>query len=253
MTVRFEPTRAIDVAALFDGGDAATDRALAEALERHGGAVVAGFAGSGDLDGRMDRALAFFRMEEEAKLACAVRSYAPDRVNLYRGYYPRWENPGSAGNEIFDIGPEPPMASPDVPGAGALREANAWPDRDPVPGWRDAMLDLQRFLRDLAVTLRARSPAAWTCPRRGFWRRRAAATPRCASSITSSPGRTAPAGTKPGTSATDAGRSPRRTSTRASCRRSGRTAPAAFSCGGPTARGARRRSSPAASRSTAAI
>ncbi len=155
MTVRFEPTRAIDIAALLDGGDAATDRAVAEVLASHGGAVVTGFAGAGDLDGRMAEALAFFRMEREAKLSCAVRRYAPGHANLYRGFHPSWEAPGSPRKESFDIGPEPPLTSPDVPGAESFREANVWPGRDPVPGWRDTMLDLQRLLRDLAVTLMA--------------------------------------------------------------------------------------------------
>ena len=154
----FSNIAVIDTAPLFDGGRdrAECERALAAALESHGGFTATGFAGAAGLARRMEELCGFFAMAEEAKLACAVADHRPANPNRYRGFYPLAPEAGWAGwgrREMFDIGPEPPMACPDGP--AAFREANAWPATEPAAGWRRAMLATLRAQRALAMTLMA--------------------------------------------------------------------------------------------------
>ena len=122
--IRFAPTRIIDIAPLFSGGAAATDRAVTEALSDHGSFVATGFAGAEGFGGRIADLLSFFSMEQAHKLVCATCRHVPRNPNIYRGFYPLPEKPHWSPNEIFDIGPEPAMTSPDVPGAESFRESN---------------------------------------------------------------------------------------------------------------------------------
>lgn len=154
-TLRFAPTRIIDIAPLFSESDPATDRAIAEALAAHGSFVAAGFAGAGGFSERIAELLAFFSMAEADKLVCATCKYVPRNPNIYRGYYPLPKKPYWTHNEIFDIGPEPAMMSPEVPGAESFREANVWPRVEPVPDWRARMLAMLHFQRGLALLLMA--------------------------------------------------------------------------------------------------
>ena len=154
-TPRFDPTRIVDIAPLFSKADPATDHAIAEALADHGSFVAAGFAGAEGFGGRIAELLAFFSMEEEDKLVAATCKYVPQNSNIYRGFYPLPKKRHWSHNEIFDIGPEPAMTSPDVPGAASFREANVWPAVEPVPGWRGKMLAMLDFQRNLAVLLMA--------------------------------------------------------------------------------------------------
>ena len=154
-TLRFAPTRIIDIAPLFSESDPATDRAIAEALAAHGSFVAAGFAGAGGFSDRIAELLAFFSMAEADKLVCATCKYVPQNPNIYRGYYPLPKKAYWTHNEIFDIGPEPAMTSPEVPGAESFREANVWPRVEPVPDWRARMLAMLHFQRGLALLLMA--------------------------------------------------------------------------------------------------
>jgi isopenicillin N synthase-like dioxygenase len=152
----FEPTRAIDIAQLYgDSGPtrAATDRAIALAMEQHGSFVATGFPRAQGLGREMERLLSFFPMDEAAKRVCAINEYVAEHTNIYRGFYPLPEKPHWSHNEIFDIGPEPPMTSPDVAGAESFREANVWPEREPVAGWRARMQDMLVWQRDLSMVL----------------------------------------------------------------------------------------------------
>ena len=151
----FAPTRIIDIAPLFSGGDPATERAVVEALADHGSFVAAGFAGAQGFRGRIADLLSFFSMEEAHKRVCATCRHVPRNPNIYRGFYPLPKKPHWSHNEIFDIGPEPAMTSPDVPGAESFREANVWPRVEPVPEWRGKMLAMLHFQRELALVLMA--------------------------------------------------------------------------------------------------
>ncbi len=154
-TPHFAPIRIIDVAPLSSGSAPATERAIAEALEAHGGFVATGFEGSEGFSDRVAELLAFFRMAEADKLVCGTCKHVPRNSNVYRGYYPLPKKSHWTHNEIFDIGPEPAMTSPDVPGAESFREANVWPLVEPVPGWRARMLAMLAFQRDFALRLMA--------------------------------------------------------------------------------------------------
>ena len=153
--IRFAPTRIIDIAPFFSGGDPATDRAVAEALSDHGSFVATGFAGAEGFAGKIADLLSFFSMEEAHKLECATCRHVPRNPNIYRGFYPLPDRPHWSHNEIFDIGPEPAMTSPDVPGAESFRESNVWPSVEPVVDWRGRMLAMLDFQRALALVLMA--------------------------------------------------------------------------------------------------
>ena len=149
-------TQAIDVTALFDAARRPceeTDRAVVEALERHGNFVaVAAWPG---LDRRAAELFAFFAMDEHAKASCATNTYRPANPNIYRGFYPAADGEARSKREIFDIGPEPPATAPDLPGADAFRESNAWPDAEPWDGWCDAMTTMLVIQRGIAMTILA--------------------------------------------------------------------------------------------------
>lgn len=150
----FSSITAVDTAPLFAGrGDEGCERAVADALQSHGGFTASGFPGAAGLARRMEGLARFFAMAEEAKLACAVAHYRPANPNLYRGFYPLAAGDGWECREMFDIGPEPPLPCPDGPGAAAFREANTWPPVEPVAGWRRAMLAMLEAQRDLAMAL----------------------------------------------------------------------------------------------------
>jgi len=65
----------------------------------------------------------FFDLPLETKMRCAVESYQSSNPNTYRGYYPLPEETGwthfAKGKEYFDIGPEPQMEHPNIPGKEA--------------------------------------------------------------------------------------------------------------------------------------
>lgn len=151
-----ECTPIIDVGSLFGsspGPCVQTDRAIARALETQGSFVARG-AWPG-IDRQASRLCAFFRMANDSKESCAVSRFRPENPNIYRGYYPMTENESWSRRESFDVGPEPPMTSPDVPGAESFREPNIWPGDEPWPGWRKATLAMLNDLRDVGVTLLA--------------------------------------------------------------------------------------------------
>lgn len=147
-------TSVVDVAALFGahGAPAATtDRAIVKALKQHGSFVAAG-AWPG-IDRQAAELFAFFSMKTWAKESCATCQSRPMNPNIYRGFYPVEEGDAWSRKAIFDIGPEPPMTAPDLPGAEAFREPNAWPDIEPWEGWRDAMMAMMTHMRTIAVTI----------------------------------------------------------------------------------------------------
>lgn len=156
MSTMFPQTTVIDVAPLFAGGrEPGLDRRIAHVLEAEGSFVAAGFPGAPGHDDRIGALLDFFDMPLEAKMACATQNDRPAHPNIYRGYYPLPSRPHFSHHEIFDIGPEPAVTAPDVPGAESFREANVWPDIEPVAGWRERALSLFRVERDIGVAVMA--------------------------------------------------------------------------------------------------
>jgi len=153
--VGFAETTVLDVSALFGGGDPALDRAIADVLERERSFAAIGFPNADGLDCRLSELLRFFAMRHEDKLSCATCRFRPANANIYRGFYPLSEAADWSHNEIFDMGPEPTMTVPDVPGAESFREENVWPAVEPVAGWRDAMLELFALKRVIGVAVLA--------------------------------------------------------------------------------------------------
>ncbi len=149
-------TTVIDVAPLFAGGrDPVLDRHIAEVLVAEASFVAKGFPGEQGHDARIEALLRFFGMPLEAKMACATQSDRPAHPNIYRGYYPLPDKPHFSHHEIFDIGPEPAISSPDVPGAQSFRESNVWPDIEPEVCWRERALALFRDQRAIGVEVMA--------------------------------------------------------------------------------------------------
>tara|TARA_B100000676_G_scaffold265073_1_gene277828 strand:- start:15401 stop:16420 length:1020 start_codon:yes stop_codon:yes gene_type:complete len=156
MTLTIPTTTELDIAPLFAGGaEPALDRRIAEVLESEASFVATGFPGCDGHDTRISEILRFFDLRQEDKMACATQSDRATHPNIYRGYYPLPDEPHFSHHEIFDIGPEPAMTSPDVPGAESFREDNVWPDREPVVGWRTKLLSLFREERAIGVAVMA--------------------------------------------------------------------------------------------------
>ena len=158
MTITFQTIEEIDISSLFKPTDlhsSEVDALIANALASDGAFVATGLPGSNRLDEEMSNLMRFFDLSLEMKLRCATKSYQPSSPNLYRGYYPLPETPDWAYKESFDIGPEPAMTSPDVPGAVSFREPNVWPSEVDLPKWRSEMLELLQQLRTLETLLMA--------------------------------------------------------------------------------------------------
>ena len=108
-----ETTR-IDVAPLFEDGNAAPsalNAQIAAALRDQGSFVAIGLPDSESLAERSAALLAFFDFSDSVRHRLAVRKYHAENSNIYRGYYPPPEGRHWSYNEIFDIGPEPPLRS----------------------------------------------------------------------------------------------------------------------------------------------
>tara|TARA_B100000029_G_C17592762_1_gene963113 strand:- start:784 stop:1770 length:987 start_codon:yes stop_codon:yes gene_type:complete len=149
----FESTSTVDIGPALRGEHRATDQAIARALADHGSFVAVGFDGATGIGALMAELASFFDLADGDKLACATCNDVSANKNVYRGFYPLPEQRKWSHNETFDIGPEPAMSSPDVPGAESFREANVWPAEELLPGWRSRMLAMLEFQRELSVSL----------------------------------------------------------------------------------------------------
>jgi len=158
MTTMFKAVEEIDLSPLFrttDHQPSIVDAQITQALVSDGAFVATGLTDSSRLDEKVSNLMRFFDLPLELKMQCATKSYQPSSPNLYRGYYPLPETPDWAYKESFDIGPEPAMTSPDVPGAVSFREPNVWPSEVDLPKWRSEMLELLQQLRTLETLLMA--------------------------------------------------------------------------------------------------
>lgn len=142
----------IDIAPLFQDdptGWAATDAAIGEAIADHGGFVISGYPGSEEIDARSEKLLRFFELPVAEKAAVQSRAFNPEGARVYRGYHAHLDAESWAHNEFFDIGPEDPSPAPPVPGMEIFAEANIWPEREPIPGWRKMMQAHHAHLRQI--------------------------------------------------------------------------------------------------------
>jgi len=148
----------IDISPLFHKADhlpSIVDTQIAQALVSDGAFVATGLKDSSSLDEKMSNLMRFFDLPLELKLRCATKRYQSSNANNYRGYYPLPETPDWAYKEGFDIGPEPALSCPDIPGASSFRESNVWPNEADLPEWRSEMLEQLQQLRTLETLLMA--------------------------------------------------------------------------------------------------
>ena len=158
MASMFKTVAEIDLSPLFQTTDhesSVVDSQIAQALDSDGAFVATGLTNSNCLDEKVSNLMRFFDLSLEMKLRCATKSYEPANPNNYRGYYPLPETPDWAYKEGFDIGPEPALSCPDIPGALSFRESNVWPNEADLPEWRSEMLDQLQQLRTLETLLMA--------------------------------------------------------------------------------------------------
>jgi len=154
----FKAVEEVDISPLFETTSyqsSIVDAQIVQALITDGAFVATGLKDSSSLDEKMSNLMRFFDLPLKLKLRCATKRYEPANPNNYRGYYPLPETPEWAYKEGFDIGPEPALSCPDIPGADSFRECNVWPNEKDLPEWRSEMLDQLQLLRTLETLLMA--------------------------------------------------------------------------------------------------
>ncbi|EED13663.1 gibberellin 20-oxidase, putative [Talaromyces stipitatus ATCC 10500] len=102
-----------------------------------------------------DLALEFFNLPLEKKMNLAKRTFKPENLNTYRGYFPVQPNDASDNlKEGFEIGP--PQAIHSMPANPASRfnltEPNVWPDENTYPS-RSRLEQLYIELQSLSSTI----------------------------------------------------------------------------------------------------
>ena len=160
MTNKFDSITEVNLSGLFESSGTErsdTDSLITNALATDGAFVATDFPGSDNIDSSMTDLMRFFDLPLETKMRCAVKSYRPGNTNTYRGYYPLPEETGwthfAKGKEYFDIGPEPQMEHPDIPGGASFCESNVWPDEEDLPDWQSLMVRQLEGLRDVTCVL----------------------------------------------------------------------------------------------------
>ena len=156
MTNQFDAITEINVAGLFESpaeerSDA--DSLIANALATDGAFVATGFPDSDHIDSAMTDLMRFFDLPLETKMRCAVKASKTSNPNTYRGYYPLPDGTDWTHKEYFDIGPQPPMGIPNIPGGASFCEPNVWPDEKDLPSWQSQMLGQLHGLRKIACIL----------------------------------------------------------------------------------------------------
>lgn len=144
----------ISVEALF-AGDVSTsaelDRTIGKACEKSGGFVATGLPRSLRLNAaEIATLLSVFDLPQPLLDEVGKREICPGSKRSFRGYVMRRAG-GFAYNEIFDVGPEPPVSGPPLENIELLIETNAWPARDPAAGWRDLVINHYRHMEAFAL------------------------------------------------------------------------------------------------------
>jgi len=156
VTSKFDSITEIDVSGLFESSDAEhadADSLIANALATDGAFVATGFPDDDRIDEAISDLMHFFDLPLKTKMGCAVKASKTNNPNTYRGYYPLPEKSDWTHKEYFDIGPQPPMGIPNIPGGASFCEPNVWPDEEDLPNWQSQMLGQLQRLRDVACVL----------------------------------------------------------------------------------------------------
>ncbi len=143
----------VNVAPLYDDHPeawAAVDQAIGEACRSKGGFVVTGLPPSLHQENiSIEEFFKIFDLPEDELYNIATRETRPDSTRTVRGYTKR--SGGFAYGEQFDLGTEQPVSGPDIDGIDMLIHTNAWPSQEPVPGWRNALIEHFRRMEALGI------------------------------------------------------------------------------------------------------
>ena len=96
----------------------------------------------------------FFKIDDEAKMRLAKKSFVKSNRNTYRGYFP--PQPGQLDNlkEGFEVGPPTaPRATPGLAEMFDLSEPNVWPRESTFSNGRARLEKLYEELQSLSSTL----------------------------------------------------------------------------------------------------
>jgi isopenicillin N synthase-like dioxygenase len=147
----------IDVSPLFsdEAGleKTAVDEAIGTACEQARGFLATGLPRPLRPDeAQTKKLLAFYNLPQSARDDVAIRRMRPTSERAYRGYSATLRD-GWAHNEIYDIGPEPPVSGPSIKGVETLIESNAWPSVEPMPDWQEEMVSYYQHMHDFSERL----------------------------------------------------------------------------------------------------
>ena len=156
MTVERKSLPVINVESLFEEKPeswSVVDRAIGDACETSGGFTVSGMPQSlRPVSAGIERLLAVFDLRQPLLDEMGKKEMRVESKRSFRGYVMR-RTGGFAYNEIFDIGPEPPICGPLVENIELLLETNVWPVIEPSPGWQNQMNGWFRRMEDFGVLL----------------------------------------------------------------------------------------------------
>lgn len=141
----------VDVSGLWSDDlteQAATDKAIWQALLDTGGMVLTGFPDAEKIDGWALAGHEFFAAPDDIRQPLEIGLSRPDNANLYRGYHPITGT--HFNNSYLDFGPEAPSDAPDLPGISILTEATPWPE---IPGYKANIRACYTALNALAQKL----------------------------------------------------------------------------------------------------
>ncbi|MBL8669281.1 MAG: isopenicillin N synthase family oxygenase [Alphaproteobacteria bacterium] len=157
MTAAIPPAiPAIDVAALFGPASRerdAADRAILDAASASGFMTVGGMPASVP-HGAAARAalLRVFALDEPARHALLRQKFAPERPNVYRGWFPL-QHGTATYKEGIDMGPDVAHAGLGLDPADPLTEPTPLPPEAALPGWRAAVAAYYRGMEELGRML----------------------------------------------------------------------------------------------------
>ncbi|MDE0921298.1 MAG: hypothetical protein OSA08_14565 [Arenicellales bacterium] len=160
----------LNVAPLYDDHPeawVAIDQAIGEACRSKGGFVVTGLPPSLQQEKfSIEEFFKIFDLPEDELYSIAKRETRPESTLTRRGYTKY--SGGFAYGEGFDLGTEQPISGPDIDGIDLMIHNNAWPSQEPIPGWRNALIQhfqqMEAFgikvIRSIARYLRVDESAA---------------------------------------------------------------------------------------------
>ena len=156
MSVEPETLPVINVEPLFEDNPAAwntIDETIGNACATCAGFVVVGLPQSTRPEHTdIKKLLSIFDLPQPLLDGIGKKEMRSESKRSFRGYVAR-RTGGFAYNEIFDIGPEPPVSGPPINNIEVLIESNAWPAREPAPGWREQMINQYKQMEAHGIRL----------------------------------------------------------------------------------------------------